>query len=460
MTLPLPHHPRNKVTSFGIDKRFIGFTHNLSVDYTTVTPVVNDFPAGKTVLGSRYFNTVTAPLYLLTPPTFPSQKQLNAMKTVGGSSLRLKTVPWSLAMPQEAYKGDLRAVVEWGRKNVLGLDLDYLENVLEPTNEVFDAMEGLPCVGGNVLRYNRVHSATGRMVAVNVNDEQGFNILTYPKADRHLLESRYGVEGRLVSLDYSSLEPAVLFTLVRQLGLDEGATTPQNRLSPVFSQPSLTTPSGATNREKEVEERGEDLYSFVGGLLARHGLESSTIERGVLKVAVITSLYGGTVETIYEQLREKENFQHYKEKDLRGTAEKLVELVQDTFCLNAVRAMLVSEAKSNNGVFITNYYNRPISLEDVADYKLVNRYVQSTATDVAMLGFLNVIRELKRPKNRVLYSRVHPAFLLHDAIILDVHNNSLKLLPALCRIGVDGIPGFHNMPFLRLKPEWFNKPLT
>lgn len=420
---PSPH----VVTSFGVDKRYIGYQHNLTVDSTTLHVSLKDFSEEKVVVGSPYFREVVCPLYSLSPPTFPSNPYYKAMKTVAGGSFRPHHTPWQHAMPPAAYRFDVERVVEWGRANVIGVDLDYLKTILEPTNEVFDALEGAPCVGGNVLRYERVSSATGRMVAVNTVDEDGFNILRYPKTERHLLESRYGAEGKLAYLDYSSLEPSVLFELLRG-----------NYLGSV----SLPNPY------KQGQEEG-DVYSYVQRIVVE---KIGEIDREVFKKGVVSTLYGATRDTVAEQF--------VNEKKTKEAAEAVYDTVYEVFRLDELRRLFIEEARANGGKFIHNYYGRRLDLTDVADYKLVNRFVQSTGVDVTMLGFRNVVRELREGTN-VLYKQIHPAFLLHDGLILDVHNKSLKALPALCTVGATNILGFSNdTTFLKLKPGWFNKPLT
>lgn len=410
------------VTSFGIDKRYIGYHHHLDVDSITLHASVKDLPKEKLVMGSAYFREVFCPLFGMRTPVFPSEPFYTAMKKVAGGSFRPHQTPWQHTMPLEAYRNDLRRVVEWGRANLLGVDLDYLKTVLEPTNAVFEALEGAPCVGGNVLRYERVSTATGRMTAVNICDEDGFNILRYPKNERHLLESRYGANGKLVFLDYSSVEPSVLFTLL-EMGVFRNVSPP--------------------NPYKQQQET-RDIYGYVQRLVTERVGE---IDRSVLKRCVVSILYGATRETVIEQLRNTVQ------------ANVVYDTVYEVFRLNALRQVFVDEARSNQGKFIVNYYGRRLDLQDVADYKLTNRFVQSTAADVTMLGFLNIVRELQSGKN-ALYQRIHPAWLLHDAFVVDVHNNSLKALPALCKVGTTNILGFSNTtPFLKLKLGWFNKPL-
>lgn len=74
----------------------------------------------------------------------------------------------------------------------------------------------------------------------------------------------------------------------------------------------------------------------------------------------------------------------------------------------------------------------------------MNHYVQSTAVDVAMLGFLNIleyVEELGKQEDIV------PIFILHDALILDIHKNSFSLINGLCKLGSIDIKQLESTPF-------------
>jgi ABC-type microcin C transport system duplicated ATPase subunit YejF len=75
---------------------------------------------------------------------------------------------------------------------------------------------------------------------------------------------------------------------------------------------------------------------------------------------------------------------------------------------------------------------------------LINHYVQSTAVDISLQGFLNILQFLKE-MDRLL--DIVPLFILHDAIILDVNENAFTLLNALCKIGSTDINGLSETKF-------------
>ena len=72
---------------------------------------------------------------------------------------------------------------------------------------------------------------------------------------------------------------------------------------------------------------------------------------------------------------------------------------------------------------------------------LINYFVQSTAVDVALYGFTALVKALKHLK------RAHPIFILHDALILDVHRSHEEEINAICEPGILSIPKFENSKF-------------
>jgi hypothetical protein len=95
--------------------------------------------------------------------------------------------------------------------------------------------------------------------------------------------------------------------------------------------------------------------------------------------------------------------------------------VRELFDINNLLQDLQAERRSNKGRWITNHFNRRIPTEGVEDYKLVNYWTQSTAVDVALLGFAQMVAAFPPEK-------IHPIFVLHDAIFIDAANETIPKL--------------------------------
>ena len=64
-----------------------------------------------------------------------------------------------------------------------------------------------------------------------------------------------------------------------------------------------------------------------------------------------------------------------------------------------------------------NFFGRPIwNINETKENKLINNYIQSTAVDIALSYFseLSDVIDLELCK---------PIFIIHDALVLDVHND-------------------------------------
>jgi len=239
--------------------------------------------------------------------------------------------------------------------------------------------------------YSGTETKTGRL---KVTD--GPNILHLKKDYRDIIISSHGDKGKIVYLDYSSLEPRILLCV---------------------SNPSL------------IGSLPQDIYSKM---LADLNL-SEKIPRTVAKTAILSALYGQKEENTIKTL-----------SNYIGSAEDFLNLVNEYFGIDKLKEKLAGDLLKTGGRYILNYYGRPIFCEDTKPYALLNYYVQSTAVDVAMLGFLNIVSRLK--DNR-LTDKIKPIFILHDALFLDIHEDAYHVIPKIEKLGSTGIKGFKNVDF-------------
>ena len=239
--------------------------------------------------------------------------------------------------------------------------------------------------------YTGTETKTGRLKVLH-----GPNILHLKKEYRDMIVSAHGSKGKIVYLDYSSLEPRILLCV---------------------SNPPL------------IGSLPQDIYSKM---LADLNL-SEKIPRTVAKTAILAALYGQKEENTVKTL-----------SNYIGSAEDFLHLVNDYFGIEKLKEKLAGDLLKTGGRYILNHYGRPIFCEDTKPYALLNYYVQSTAVDVAMLGFYNIVNRLKE---KCLLDKIRPIFILHDALFLDIHEDAYHVIPKIERLGSTGIRGFKNIDF-------------
>lgn len=306
-----------------------------------------------------------------------------------------------------------------------GLDLRYFNETFVPTNTVFDYLKGAKInlaryeqyktldTTGHILsfepdengyaqrvQYDRVSTVTGRLKTI-----AGPMLLHLPKVYRAVLESRWGDDGSVVALDYKSLEPRVLLSTCGRL---------------------------------PIEEEQRDIYEHIRSDLFSG---STNIIRDIVKKIVLSELYGAGVESIRERLKGVED------------VESIINQISDWFQLKTLRTRLHEEWISTGSRWITNYYGRRVRTENT--HTLVNHYIQSTAVDVALFGFKNILNYLGLIGR---LSDIVPLFILHDAIIFDVHQNAFSLINGLSKVGATDIQGFEQRTFYMSIDKEFTKP--
>lgn len=360
-------------------------------------------------------------VYLLSEPNTAPEPFIKAFK---GLSPRLQgnVVPWHKALPEKAYKAIEEQQKQY-KQEIEKLDLSYLAEVFIPTQQVLDYLQptkvniekyqeyqGYDSTGhiasfkpneqgfAKIVEYDRTSNVTGRFKTVS-----GPMMLHLPKIYRSVLTSRFE-NGRIYSLDYKSLEPRVLLSI------------------------SGTQPK---------EEIDNDIYQTIKTKL----FNDSDICRDDIKKIVLSELYGAGIDLIRQRLPNVKN------------VEEIIEQINQYFGLENLKTKLFQEWKANNNKFITNFYGRRVKTETT--HTLVNHYVQSTAVDVAMLGFkniLNFVEEIQETQNIV------PMFILHDALILDIHPNCFKFINGLCKVGSVDIKNLESVRFYMSADKDFATP--
>jgi len=137
-----------------------------------------------------------------------------------------------------------------------------------------------------------------------------------------------------------------------------------------------------------------------------------TIDRDIAKIATLSAIYGASHHTLKSKLSSDSD------------ARKVLDLVREYFGVRHLEAMLHEQHDSLG--YITNTHGRKIFSETPS----VNHLIQSSTVDVAFDVF-----ELLLARSQELKIRINPIYLIHDAIIVDVHEDDYSKLVSICDKG-------------------------
>lgn len=411
---------------FFIDKKVFGTSYNIFCsDSGIITKTEQDYiPNDNTINVNSKDSWLLSKLYGFQIPRFPSKKYVNSIDAVMPKGYRESNdINWPSVMPEDVFNKESNRFINKSKDIFCNNDFRYYKDTYQKQNVLFQSLkpakintalflhhldnnfgEGdsiktfLPYQGySEKPYYDRFGTITGRLKIA-----KGPNILNLKKEYRHVLESRFGENGKIYYFDYSSLEPRTILSV-----------------------------KGKTNIP-------QDIYSHI---LKELNLINK-VPREAIKVAVLSKIYGSSDAAIAKQLNKIVSY-----------PEDIIKMVVEYFGIEQLRQTITEQYYKNDGMHIENQYGRHIQCEDTPAYRLLNYYVQSTAVDIAMLGFTNIV-------NRValagLQEYIVPIFILHDAIFFDIHNDYEYLVPKLCKAASTNIPGFEKENFfLKVDSKWF-----
>lgn len=333
-----------------------------------------------------------------------------------------KDFPWQRVIPKKIYNSELKKVTNNLYQDFKGLSLDYYyqhykkyevlfknlnravidlelyEKFVNDGNEnsskaVLKTFEPKIVHNGkhycNKVKYDGLSSITGRLVV-----DSGPNILHLRTDYRKIIKSLWGNEGSIYYLDFKSLEPRILLAL-----------------------------------KEDKEKIPKDIYLDF----AKQSNMHSSKYRKPIKTCIISMMYGAEDDDLIRSL-----------KGVVDYPEDFVKSIKEHFNVEELKAKLKDEYEKYNGQRIHNMYGRPILEEAVPPYILVNHFIQSSAVDVALQGFTKIVEKLKTANGLNL---IRPLFVLHDALILDVHSSVEHLLPKIAKYGSKGIQKMENVNF-------------
>lgn len=401
-----------------IHKNVLGFQQHLVINGFGKINRINEIPDDQLlVFGDPELQEI-AKVHNRTLPSFPSEPHLKALQAVS-KGIEPLDIPWHLTMPSGVFKKEVMRLAEELQRTFQGINLDYYRNHYRKTLSFLEKMQiakidprawmvhknNPELVTPHVLNsfkpdsnwftskvtYSKSDTKTGRLKVI-----KGPNILHLPKEHRNILCSRFGSEGKIMQLDFRALEPRVVL------------------FSSLSGNPPLLGYGSV----------GEDIYQDV-----LNSLEITNIHRDKVKDVILSQLYGAGYEKILSSLEGVQD------------PEGFIAAVNDFFGLEQIRERLFQEYEANNREFILSFYGRMLNTREAKPYMLLNYFTQSTAVEVALYGFRNIVRILNG-NNQII-----PLFVLHDALVLDVHNSCLDFLSQLAHEGSRNIPLFSGCEF-------------
>lgn len=348
------------------------------------------------------------------------ETQVSAWKTILRNDFVYEEIRWQYVLQPPAFKSFLLGLAKNIQNNLGKVSTEYHERVFSRVSELFDSLDFASIDVAKLNRYKEAEQSfsnksvldsfrpvAGSMARKPVYDrfgsrtgrltvESGPQILTLKRTYRDLIVSTYP-GGKIFYVDFSALEARTFLTI-----------------------------AGREVLTKDVYE--EIAENFLKGKYSR----------SVVKLCVLALLFGSSIEPIQKLLKASKQETH-----------DFVDKLKKYFCLDELRTRLYKEW-AENGKKIRNFYGRVIDVPD--ENTLVNSYIQSTGVDVALLGFLNIVQSIRKKE-----LKISPLFVLHDALLLDVHPQHFDQLTTIIRPGF-AIPGMKNQFFLHVDPLEVEQP--
>lgn len=337
----------------------------------------------------------------------PPQKFVSAMTSVMSGSVQQP--PWGYVMPGDAHKAFMKRLVNETKETFTSLNREFYETVWVPQATVLKSLRPMKINGKRFLQVLEESGMNHRVIDSFRPDPQGFsssivydrfgtrtgrltaksgpNVLTLKKDFRDMIVSSFS-GGSIVSVDFSALEARILL-------YEGGGVCPE-----------------------------ADLYSYISSQVF-----GGSVSRKMIKGAVISELYGSSKAALGNALG-------ISGKELDDFVSRVKNFFRTIDLKKKVKGEFIQKGH------ITNHYGRRIAIEDPLDHIFVNSWAQSTGVDVSLLGFSKIVESLAGDPG------VRPLFVLHDALILDVHPDSMQSVQSIKSINV---PGFSQEFFLKVE---------
>jgi DNA polymerase I-like protein with 3'-5' exonuclease and polymerase domains len=157
----------------------------------------------------------------------------------------------------------------------------------------------------------------------------------------------------------------------------------------------------------------DDIYKDISSKLFRNKLD-----RDQVKLAVLCALYGASARKLASVITEEFN------------PTRVISSVKEYFSVQDLTFKLKNQVFQKGKIL--NYFGRELTPSKDVDNVLVNHYIQSSAVDVALLGFSNLVGKFSD-----LNINATPLFIIHDALVLDVHPDGMEKINEIVNKGIN-----------------------
>lgn len=312
-------------------------------------------------------------------------------------------IPWQTVLPQEQFREFFKNIVQETTDHFSSLPFDYYEVAWSAGSRVLSSLRPslIDVEGFNVAsqqnpgspglesfrpkRSGYTHPVTYDRFATRTGRltvVEGPNILILKKDLRRLLKSTFD-GGTVAYLDFRALEARIVLA-----------------------------EAGRYSEE-------EDIYQDVSDRQFK-----GILPRDVVKVAVLAELYGISRGSLKSKLGVSDQ-----------KLDSFIGIIRDYFQVEELRKRLKHQL--TDAGMIENRFGRPLTIPEGQDNLLINTYAQSSGVDVSLLGFDAVLKSLGG-------EGIRPLFVLHDAMILDVHPDRLEEVKSFDRVDIPT----YDKPFL------------
>jgi hypothetical protein len=361
----------------------------------------NDIPGSSWVVGShtntRSIEEVAKIFHMIVPSIFP-EEQKTAFYEVD-PEFEKYVIPWNWVLPEGKFHEALSNTLEAASEVVCTLeDSGYMKTYVQGREILQMLVPARTCakrIGQHIEQnksgpstesalksfipnkesfsqapvYSQTSSVTGRLTV-----EKGPSILTLPAKCRDLIRTRHS-SGRVIQVDFVSLEPRVAKYLAG------------------FAAPS-------------------DIYDDMCKILF-----NGTIDRKTAKLATLSALYGASSQRLDSFLGPGKN------------GKNIIRSVRQYFGLERIEAELKNKMISQGN--IENALGRPLFPKTTSKHILVSHFIQSTAVDIALCGFSQLMKNFEMSG-----VTVDPLYIIHDAIVIDVEESQYSAVKAIVDDGI------------------------
>ena len=325
------------------------------------------------------------------------ERYMTMMRQLISGSLN-ESIPWRHVLPHDEFKIFFKNIVGETTAAFTGLPFDYYETAWVPATRVLSSLKTAKIDTAKLQSHINSYGKTIPAIETFNPKRSGFsypvtydrfatrtgrltvtdgpNILVLKKECRDIITSSWE-GGTICYLDFRALEARIVLAEAGRYSCEE------------------------------------DLYEDIAR--AQFG---GTIPRDTVKTAILADLYGISRSALKARLGIS---------DTKLAA--FIGAIEEYFGIDSLRTRLRNEHAESG--LIRNRFGRPLHVPGGQDNLLINTYAQSTGVDVSMIGFDGILQKLGT-------DGIRPLFVLHDAIIIDVHPDRLSDVKSIKDIAVTG----------------------